>query len=226
MRISVGLISFLIFISTSANGGEVELALSEPIKMMGDDNNSSFSWEIGRSSYILHEDGLLQMKQSQRKVRLPLGQGMLGLGLDFVKGIRNDLILGYGTDNGDYGTSFVCRVSADLRTVRWCKNIGSINQRFSVSEDSVWIGAVGLAARLNINNGEYIWLLDNLYKIENGNDSFNITCPISENETTVTFYGQDSNNRNNQRLRVDRKSGSIIELTRISDKNACSFRRH
>jgi hypothetical protein len=226
MRISVGLISFLIFLSTSANGSEVELALSEPIKMIGDNNNSSFSWEIGGRGYILHEDGLLQMQQSQRKVRLPLGQGMLGLGLDFVKEIRNDLILGYGTDNGDYGTSFVCRVSADLRTVRWCKNIGNINQRFSVSEDSVWVGAVGFAARINISNGEYIWLLDNLYKIENGNDSFNITCPISENETTVTFYGQDSNNRNNQKLRIDRKSGSIIEITRISDKNSCASRRH
>jgi hypothetical protein len=226
MRISVALISFLIFLSTPAHGGEVELALSEPIKMIGDYNNASFSWEIGGNSYILHEDGLLQMKQSQRKIRLPLGQGMLGLGLDFVKGIRNDLILGYGTSNGEDGTSFVCRIGGDLRAVRWCKNIGNINQSFSVSDDSVWVGAVGFAARLNINNGTYIWRHDDLYKLENGTDSFIITCPISENETTVTFYGQDTNNRNNQQLKVERKSGSIIEITRIADNYACTSRRH
>lgn len=226
MRISVALISFLIFLSTPAHGREVELALSEPIKMEGDVDNASFSWEIGGKNYELRSDGLLQMKQSQRKIRLPLGQGMLGLGLNFVKGIRNDLILGYGSDNGDEGTSFVCRISADLRAVRWCKNIGNINQRFSVSEDSVWVGAVGFAARLNITDGKYVWRHDDLYKQANGTDSFIITCPISESETTVTFYGQDTNNRNNQQLKVERKSGSIIEITRIANNYACTSRQH
>lgn len=226
MRTSVALISFLIFLSTPAHGGEVELALSEPIKTLGDYNNASFSWEIGGKSYILHEDGLLQLKQSERKIRLPLGQGMLGLGLNFVKGIRNDLILGYGTSNGEEGTSFACRIGGDLSAIRWCKDIGRFNQNFSVSDDSVWVGALGFAARLNIIDGKYIWRHDDLYRQENGTDSFVITCPISENETTVTFYGQDTNNRNNQQLKVERKTGSIIEITRIADKYACTSRRH
>ncbi len=226
MRISVTLISFLIFLSTPAHGGEVELAQSEPIKMLGDYSNASFSWEIGINSYILHENGLLQMKQSQRKIRLPLGKGMLGLGLDFVKGIQKDLILGYGTSNGEDGTSFACRIGGDLSTIRWCKNIGRFNQNFSVSDDSVWVGAVGFAARLNINNGKYIWRHEDLYKQENGTDAFVITCPVSEDETTVTFYGQDTNNRNNQQLKVERKSGSIIEITGIEDNYPCTTRRH
>jgi len=226
MRISVALIILLLSFSTTALGGEVELALSEPIKMIGDYNNASFSWGIGGKSYILHEDGLLQLRQSKRKLRLPLGQGMLGLGLNFVKGIRNDLILGYGTSNGEEGTSFICRIKGDLSTVRWCKNIGRFNQKFAVSDDSVWVGALGLAARLDINSGKYIWLLDDLYKRENETDAFVITCPVSEDETTVTFYGQDTNNRNNQQLKVDRKSGSIIEITRIADRYPCSSRQH
>jgi hypothetical protein len=226
MRISLALIIFLLSFSTTALGGEVKLALSEPIKMIGDYNNASFSWEIEGKSYILHENGLLQLRQSKRKLRLPLGQGMLGLGLNFVKGIRDDLILGYGTSNGEEGTSYVCRISGDLRAVRWCKNIGTFNQEFSVSDDSVWVGAVGFAARLDINNGKYIWFHDDLYKRKSETDAFVITCPISEDETTVTFYGQDTNNKNNQQLKVDRKSGAIIEITRIADSYACTSRQH
>ena len=226
MRISVALISFLIFLSTTARGGEVELARSEPIKMKGDFENASFSWEIGSNNYELRSDGLLQMRQSQRKIRLPLGRGMLGLGLNFVKGVQNDLVLGYGTDNGEAGTSYVCRIRGDLLSIRWCKNIGNINLDISVSDDSVWVGAVGFAARMNINNGKYVWRHDDLYKLENGTDSFVITCPVLEDETTVTFYGQDTNNRNNQQLKVERNSGSIIEIARIEDRYACSSRQH
>jgi hypothetical protein len=225
MRMIVALFCLITFLSTQAHGDEVELAKSEPIKMIGDYNNASFSWEIGASSYNLREDGLLQMKQSRRTIHLPLGKGMLGLGLNFAKGVQSDLILGYGTSNGEDGTSFACRIGGDLRTIRWCKNISNINQNFSVSDDSVWVGAVGFVARINISNGKYIWYHDDLYKMENGTDSFVITCPVSEDESTVTFYGQDTNNKNNQRLKAERNSGSIIEITRIENKYPCASRQ-
>jgi hypothetical protein len=194
--------------------------------MVRDHKNAIFTWGIGGKNYTLHENGLLRLSQPKRKLRLPLGQGMLGLGLDFVKGIRDDLIIGYGTSDGESGTSFACRVRGDLSAVRWCKNIGMFNQRFSVSDDSVWVGALGLAARLNINSGKYVWIHRDLYKREDETDAFVTTCPVFEDEATVTFYGQDTNNRNNKKLKVDRESGSIIEITRIAEKDPCFSRSH
>ncbi len=182
-----------------------------------------YSWKHNGSQVALYEDGTL-FADGKAQVKLPKWAGPFPPAIisNLSAGeLERALLIAYNADMGGEGNSYLCRYARDLSSIRWCQKI-MFNYRASTSVDAIWVGAIGFIGRIEPKHGRFVWRHQNLYGAYTlSGDSFNITCPVTEDSVTVTFESAGSNRGSEKRIVLNRETGEIISVTDIGGSRVC-----
>jgi len=182
-----------------------------------------YAWIHRGLQLSLKKDGTLFV-DGYARVRIPKWAGPFPSAIisNLAAGeIEGELLIAYTADMGGEGNSFVCRFARDLKSIRWCQ-MTMFNFSVFTGNDAIWVGAIGFIGRLDPKRGKYIWRQPMLYGAYSASgDSFNVTCPVAEDEATVTFESEGSNRGTEKQIVLNRASGQIVSVTDIAGNRVC-----
>lgn len=127
---------------------------------------------------------------------------------------KNDLVLLCEVESADAGSGFITRLDGKtLRTI-WRENIPGFNVAKGLIEGNMaYLGAIGFAAKINLDTGKYIWQHDNFYRKYKEDGAFNIfQTPELEKRLVIYTENQVEYNRSPNTIKFDKENGKIIEV--------------
>jgi hypothetical protein len=186
----------------------------------GEEWTAEYTWTDEVTGFVVDARGRMTLSRSGKSIRLPVEDGFMIDGLR-VAASGSDLYLAYEVLQAGEGFGRACRVSN--ASVQWCETYLSSRLEGAIGKDVLWLGGVGLIARIDLDSGKPVWQQDQLYgRFSDQRDSFEVVCPISEDKESVTFHSAGSTPGNALELRLDRLSGAVSRATVLSSAKVCS----
>ena len=127
---------------------------------------------------------------------------------------KNDLLLISEIEIGDGSRGSIVRFDGKTLKPKWQQNISAFNIAKGVIENnSVYLAAIGFAAKINLDTGKYVWKHEDFYRKYKADGAFNIfeTPEIEENIITLT-ENQDDYKRPPNVIKFNKNSGKVIEV--------------
>lgn len=137
----------------------------------------------------------------------------------YFRTIGDDLIVLYEVNSGGAGTGFIIRLDGKTLKPEWRLQLPGFNIARALSEQNfAYVGAIGFAAKIDLNKGVYLWKDDDLYTRYKDEGAFNIfELPQIEGDEVVytekSIYGKESNViRFNKNTGKDHQSNRTLVL--------------
>lgn len=186
----------------------------------GSEFTAVFAWGDASNKYALTAKGVLSSKTDATKPQLKLSIGKKSwIEHLFVFNYENDLMLAYETNDGDEGNGHICRIKSSLSGVEWCQSVAGFNMYAAAEADRLYLGAIGFVGRINPETGKLLWQHADLYNKDN---TFNIVCPASETDSTITFHATTGiKGEAIKQITLERNTGKIIKISVIDNKSVC-----
>ena len=73
---------------------------------------------------------------------------------------------------------------------------------------SLYIAGIGMAARINIQTGKYVWKVDGLYEKDHAFNSFRV--PVEDGSNVVFYAAAGTKGSSTKRLVIGANSGRVI----------------
>jgi hypothetical protein len=171
----------------------------------------SIRWELSQIKIVVYKYNRSELdhenlERGNRLIRLPL-DGITSL---YVRELGADVLLAFENDIGGDGSGMLCRMATKSAFIRWCRPIRGFNIFASLSSDgSIFVGAIGLVARIDAKTGKIIWQQSGLYKRDN---TFLTFCAAEEDEGVVSMIGANGG-RAGKRITLNRHTGQILSIS-------------
>jgi hypothetical protein len=127
---------------------------------------------------------------------------------------KGDLVLLCEVNAGGYGSGFVVRL--DDRTLRqmWRVHIPAFNvARGLIENNSAYLGAIGFAAKLNLDSGRYHWKHDDFYRKYHKDGAFNMfDLPKIVGNEVIYTEDQEMYNRKPNSIRFNKQTGRVLKV--------------
>lgn len=195
----------------------LEFTLAE---QKGYDFQAVFNWSDANAKYLATAKGVLTTgaAATKKELKLPVSKGSI-IERVFFQSYDNDQLLAFETNNGEEAMGYVCRITLVSLKLAWCQHIPGFNVYPMMSNNALYVGAIGYVASINPASGKIIWAHDGLYAKDN---TFNIVCPALETDTSIAFYATTGIKKLPvKKMTVDRKSGKILETVESQEKAVC-----
>ncbi len=176
-----------------------------------------WSFSIGKQRYEIKNNGQGKRiigKNRITKFRLRLDKDEILESVIYFAKYKNDLILICETSIFDGGAGFVIRLDGKTLKAKWRKHIPGFNVAKGLIEGkSAYLAAIGFAAKINLENGKFIWKHANFYRKYDEEGAFNIfeVPKIKENIITYT-ENQEDYHRPPNIIKFNKNSGKVIEV--------------
>jgi hypothetical protein len=177
-----------------------------------------WKFSIGKNRYEINKNGKVKRISSRNVVtnfRFKLDKDETLARVVYFLEYKNDLILISEVDIFDGRGSFVIRLDGKTLIPKWQRNIPAFNIAKGVMENnSVYLAAVGFAAKINLETGKYIWKHEDFYNKYKKTGAFNIfeTPKIEGNIVTLT-ENRDNYKRPPNKIKFNKNSGKVIKVT-------------
>jgi hypothetical protein len=193
---------------------------SEPIAIKAAPG-SHYDWErwrfsLGSDSYEIDKTGRARRQRGRsRPARFRLGLA----GSDHIVRIyyapyKGDLILLCEDEAGGYGSGSISRFDGQTLKQKWRVPIPAFNVANGLIEGkSAYLGAIGFAAKLDLDSGKFIWMHDDFYRKYREDGAFNIfeTPTIVGNEV-VYVESQDMYRRPPNIIKLNKNNGKVVKV--------------
>lgn len=193
-------------------------AAFESLPKDGDEGNAVFCGPQELPILRVLADGTIHWRNG-KLTRLPTEKTEM-LDWVWVQNHTSGLYVTYeATDRTADGSSGkVCKFIAPGAMPQWCTHIPAFNIVVSISNtSSFYVAGIGMAARIDLQTGKYLWKVDGLYEKDRAFNSFLI--PI-EQDADVAFYASaGTKSAQIKRLVLNRNTGSVMSLSNVSDSS-------
>lgn len=127
---------------------------------------------------------------------------------------RNDLILICETSIFDGGAGFITRLDGKTLKAKWRRQIPAFNvAKGLIERNSVYLAAVGFAAKINLETGKYLWKHEDFYRKYREEGAFNVfEVPQMKGNVITYTENQDDYNRPPNIIKFNKNSGKVIEV--------------
>jgi len=127
---------------------------------------------------------------------------------------KNDLLVIFESDIGDGRGAFIVRFNGKTLKPKWQQNIPAFNVAKGVIENnSVFLAAIGYAAKINLDTGKYVWKHEDFYRKYKEDGAFNIfETPKIEGNVIILTENQDDHKRPPNVIKFNKNSGKVIEV--------------
>lgn len=202
MKVNSKLLSLAMIISPLIVS--VAFSSEETCFMMGTDKPCDL--QINGSSYHIETKGDLLVKHSGRvstaKINLPE--------YFYIEGVKyqiyeNKILFTFGITDDDAGSAIVAQFDPTNYRLLWATEINAFNiSPLLISGNYIYVGGIGMVAKLKLVDGNKVWQHRNLYVSGSGiYNSFKL--PKKEGKTIIF---QDD--RSDKEVRVDDDTGKIL----------------
>ena len=127
---------------------------------------------------------------------------------------KNDLIVICETSIFDSGAGFITRLDGKTLKAKWRKDIPAFNVAKGLIEgNSAYLGGIGFAAKINLENGKYLWKHEDFYRKYREDGAFNV-FEVPKIKGNVITYTENQNdyNRPPNIIKFNKNSGKVIEV--------------
>ncbi|HEX5637249.1 MAG TPA: hypothetical protein VFY78_09195 [Gammaproteobacteria bacterium] len=216
-KIRLGLLISLVCLPSLCLGDLVPFIRAQ---QTGSEFDAVFEWGDANNKFRLTARGQLSSKSDTTKPGLKLSIGKRSwIEHLFVLDYNKDLLLAFETNDGDEGNGHICRINSTMDSIAWCQSVAGFNLFAATGKDTLYLGAIGFVGRLSPETGKLIWQHADLYNKDN---TFNIVCPASETDATISFHATTGiKGEANKQITLDRHSGKVIQIAVITDKTVC-----
>lgn len=189
-----------------------------------DEFDASFSWEANGLVASVSARGVLALSglataKRQRPTQFPLDKDEWISRLMVIE--RGDSVFfAFDTESGGYGRGVLCRVATKSGAIHWCRNVPGYNIFAAIANDgAIFVGAIGLLARVDPKTGIFRWKQSGLYSKDK---TFNIFCAPEEQGEWISMYGTAGVPSSiGKRIVLNRQSGKIISITEAKLSGGC-----
>lgn len=212
----------LIFtLATFGNAQAQQPKVFSEAKGLGSNPGYSFAkwnFSVGKDLYEVEANGSAVRKTGKNistKFRLKLEKDATLVKIVYFAKYQNDLVIISEWDDGGYGAGFITRLDGNTLKPKWRIEIPAFNVAKGIIENnSVYLAAVGYAAKVNLETGKYIWKHEDFYHKYKKSGAFNIfETPEIKGNIIVLTENQDDYNRPPNIIRFNKISGKVIKVT-------------
>lgn len=127
---------------------------------------------------------------------------------------KGDLLLLCEVEAGGYWTGFIVRLDGKTLRQKWRVHIPAFNVAVGLIEgNSVYLGAMGFAAKLNLDSGRYAWKHDDLYRKYHKEGAFNIfELPQIVGSEVIYTENQEAYSRKPNTIRFSKTNGRVLKV--------------
>ena len=176
----------------------------------------SWRFTLGRFSYKIDQNGKAERRDGRNRpfrfrVDLEGSDGMVRL---YFAEFKGDLLLLCEDKTFDAGAGFVARLDRDTLKEKWRAHIPVFNIAKGLIEgNSAYLGAVGFAAKLNLDTGRFVWKHDDFYRKYREDGAFNVFDPpkIVGNEV-IYVENQEMYNKKPNVIRFNKNNGQVPKV--------------
>lgn len=167
----------------------------------------SFSYEIDKTGMARRRD----LRGGSAIFELDLA-GSDNLARVYYAQYEGDLLLLCEDETWDAGSGFISRFDGRTLRQKWRAQIPGFNVANGLIEgNSAYLGAIGFAAKLDLDSGEFIWKHQNFYRKYRENGAFNVfyTPKIVGREVVYTEnrFGKRPNI-----IRFNKNNGKVVKV--------------
>jgi hypothetical protein len=201
-------ISTTIILAAVANAATAATPF-QSLPKKGEEGDAIFCGVHGTSVAKANANGLIQWI-THGSTKLPLRKTE-SLDWVWVNEHPTGVYVAYeATDHGsDSSGGGICKYSGPEHKRAWCTQIPAFNVVATISNSaSLYVAGIGLAARIDIQTGKYLWKVDGLYKKDH---AFNVFRVPVEDGSNVAFYASSGiNGSPTKRLVIAMTTGNVI----------------
>jgi hypothetical protein len=181
------------------------------VKPTGEYQDAVFKFSAMGRKYSITARGQVSsitINSQKRSSKLEVDEGFIEK-LSFME-YEGNLLLLIELDDHISGWGNIYSLNPKNSALNWKANIPGFNIGESLIEQKyAYITAIGFIAKINLNNGRYIWQNDNLYK---RSDSFNNFVQPQIEGQRVIFRGDGYLAETPKSIVVDKISGKILAI--------------
>lgn len=211
------ILALFAFVSVPAQSAGVFSEAKGFIKNQQSEGFDKWNFSIGESRYEINNNGKAKRtsgKNVATNFLIKINKDEVLGGKLYFFDYKNDLLLISETFVADGAGGLIVRLDGKTLKTKWQQHIPAFNiVKGVVENDSVYLAAIGYAARINLGTGKHIWKHEDFYRKYKETGAFNIleTPKIIENLVVLT-ENQDNFNRPPNVIKFDKRSGKVIEV--------------
>ena len=198
-------VALLLFLTKAAMADPLEsLCLGEF------EEDTACSVVIGTQQITIKSNGQLTSSQSETlRLRMPKD-----FSLDRVSYMvhSNDAYVAFEITDGENGGAIVARITLDAFSLKWSRDLPAFNPSLLLlDERSIYVGAFGTIAKLDVRTGSIKWIHSHLY--EPDTDVFNAFSKATKVGTNIVFtesYNPPSRHQKVREVVVNDSNGGIL----------------
>lgn len=176
----------------------------------------NWGFRLGAYSYVIDRTGRGRRQHGQSRpmsfrLQVPAGEDLVRI---YYVQHKGDLLLLCEIESGGYGAGFISRFDGRTMRRKWNVTIPAFNISNGVIENnSVYLGAVGYASKLNLDSGKFVWKHDNFYRKYREDGAFNLFDPprIVGNEV-IYVENQSMYNKAPNVIRFNKNNGRVTKV--------------
>lgn len=125
---------------------------------------------------------------------------------------KDDWVILYDLTNGKSSGGSIIRLDGKTLKPKWNANISGFNIAKGLLENQfAYLGAMGFAAKIDLNSGRYVWKHDDFYRKYKEGGAFNIfDVPKLEGDTVV--FTELENDAPTNSIIFDKLSGNVVKV--------------
>ncbi len=198
--------SKILFVATIISLVIANLAFSseESCSMMGTDKPCDL--QINGNSYHIETKGDMLVKHSGKvspvKIRLPEYFYIESVDYQIYK---NKILFTFGITDDDAGSAIIAQFDPTNYRLLWATEINAFNASpLLITENAVYVGGIGMVAKLKLIDGNKVWQHRDLYV--SGVGTYNSFKTPKKEGRTIIFQDDSSD----KEVRVDDVTGKIL----------------
>lgn len=176
-----------------------------------------WNFSIGKNRYEIRKNGKAKRTDSKNRItnfRFKLDKDEILSRVVYFSEYKNDILLISEIEIADGSRGSIVRFDGKILKPKWQLSISAFNIAKGVIENnSVYLAAIGFAAKINLDTGKFIWKHEDFYRKYKENGAFNIfeTPKIEGNIITLT-ENQDNYKRPPNVIKFNKNNGEVIEV--------------
>jgi hypothetical protein len=179
-------------------------------------DSEKWTFALGSYDYEIDRNGSAQRRREQSapvRFRLDLG-GSSEVVRVYHAEYKGDLLLLCEDQLGGEGSGFISRFDGASLRQKWRVAIPAFNIANGLIEgNSAYLGAIGYAAKLNLDTGKIIWKHDDFYRKYREEGAFNIfDVPKIVGNEVIYVESQDRVGRKPNVIKFNKTNGKVIKV--------------
>lgn len=158
-------IRFLCLALTFLHAGLIN-AESEQQCIFMDPENETCSIKSLKNIYSLSATGLLEKPDESRQIQFKLPENIIIETVQF-KPLNNKIVFTFQVTDGDSGSTLVSLYNESNHRFEWQTELFAFNTSPAlIYNEAIYLGGIGIIAKLDLNTGKIIWQHIGLYERE------------------------------------------------------------